>query len=79
MEVPPTARGLENSRWRLSSVLMTASFAKVRTLSSCSVSGSSAGVPYETIVLSYSKVEWKFKNEAEQHWDSVTNTGSMGK
>lgn len=48
-------------------------------LSSVSVGGGTGGVPTESLVLSFSKIGWQYKNEAEQHWDQVTNKGSLKK
>jgi type VI secretion system secreted protein Hcp len=48
-------------------------------ISSVSVSGGTSGVPAESLVLSFSKVAWQYKNEAEQHWDQVSNKGSLKK
>ena len=48
-------------------------------LSSVSIGGSSAGVPTESLALSFSKVAWQYKSDAEQHWDMVTNKGSLKK
>ena len=44
-----------------------------------SLGGSVAGVPNESLALSYSKVAWQYKTEAEQNWDMVTNKGSLKK
>jgi len=48
-------------------------------ISSVSVNGGTNGVPSEGLVLSFSKVAWQYKNEAEQHWDQMTNKGSLKK
>lgn len=48
-------------------------------ISSVSISGGTSGVPAESLVLSFSKVAWQYKNEAEQHWDQVSNKGSLKK
>jgi type VI secretion system secreted protein Hcp len=48
-------------------------------VSSASVSGGTGGVPSESLVLSFSKIAWQYKNEAEQHWDQMTNKGSLKK
>jgi len=48
-------------------------------ISSVSVSGGTSGVPGEGLVLSFSKIAWQYRNEAEQHWDQLTNTGSLKK
>jgi type VI secretion system secreted protein Hcp len=37
------------------------------------------GVPTESLVLSFSKIAWQYKSDAEQHWDQITNTGSLKK
>jgi type VI protein secretion system component Hcp len=36
-------------------------------------------VPTESLVLSFSKIAWQYKSDAEQHWDQITNTGSLKK
>ncbi len=48
-------------------------------ISSVSVGGGTGGVPTESLVLSFSKVAWQYKTDAEQHWDCVTNKGSLKK
>ena len=48
-------------------------------IASVSVGGGTGGVPTESLVLSFSKIEWKYKADAPQHWDLVTNTGSLKK
>ena len=48
-------------------------------ISNVSLGGSSSGVPSEQLGLAYSKVAWQYKTEAEQHWDMVTNKGSLKK
>ncbi len=48
-------------------------------ISNVSLGGSTGGVPSENISLSFSKIAWKYKSDAEQHWDQVTNTGSLKK
>lgn len=48
-------------------------------ISSVSVGGGTGGVPVENLALSYSKIVWQYKTDAEQHWDMVTNTGSLKK
>jgi len=48
-------------------------------LSSASVGGSVGGVPQESLALACSKIAWQYKSDAEQHWDMVTNTGSLKK
>jgi type VI secretion system secreted protein Hcp len=48
-------------------------------ISSMNVGGGTGGVPTESIVLAFSKIAWQYKNEAEQHWDQITNTGSLKK
>jgi type VI protein secretion system component Hcp len=48
-------------------------------ISSVSLGGDTGGVPYETLVLAFSKITWKYKAQAEQYWDLVTNKGSLDK
>jgi type VI secretion system secreted protein Hcp len=48
-------------------------------LSSVSVGGSTGGIPSESVVLSYAKIAWQYKKEAEQNWDLVANAGSLKK
>ena len=48
-------------------------------IGSVSVGGGTGGVPTESLSLSFSKIAWQYKNEAEQHWDQVTNKGSLKK
>lgn len=48
-------------------------------LASVSVNGGTSGVPSESVVLSFSKIGWQYKTEAEQHWDLVTNKGLLKK
>ena len=48
-------------------------------IASVSVGGGTGGVPTESLVLSFSKIAWQYKKDAEQHWDQVTNTGSLKK
>lgn len=49
------------------------------SIASMSVGGGSGGVPSESLALSFSKIAWQYKGDAEQHWDQVTNTGSLKK
>jgi type VI secretion system secreted protein Hcp len=48
-------------------------------VSSVSLSGhkDDAGTPYETVVLEFNKISWKFKDEAEQWWDRNEGKGSL--
>ncbi len=48
-------------------------------ISSVSIGGGTGGVPTESLVLSFSKIAWQYKADAEQHWDQVTNKGSLKK
>jgi type VI secretion system Hcp family effector len=48
-------------------------------ISSVSLSGGTGDVPYENLVLAFAKITWKYKAEAEQHWDLVKNEGSLDK
>jgi len=48
-------------------------------ISSVSLSGGTGDVPYENLVLAFSKIIWKYKSEAEQSWDLVKNSGSLDK
>jgi type VI secretion system secreted protein Hcp len=48
-------------------------------LSSVSLSGGTGDVPYENLVLAFSKITWKYKTEADQYWDLVENSGSLDK
>ena len=48
-------------------------------VSSASVGGGTGGVPTESLSLSFSKVAWQYKTEAELFWDQVTNSGSLKK
>jgi type VI secretion system Hcp family effector len=48
-------------------------------IASVSVGGGTGGVPTESLVLSFSKIAWQYKKDAEQHWDQITNTGSLKK
>jgi type VI secretion system secreted protein Hcp len=48
-------------------------------IASVSVGGGTGGVPTESLVLSFSKIAWQYKQDAEQHWDQVTNKGSLKK
>jgi type VI secretion system secreted protein Hcp len=48
-------------------------------IASVSVGGGTGGVPTESLVLSFSKIAWKYKAEAEQNWDQVTNKGTLKK
>lgn len=48
-------------------------------ISSVSLGGGTGGVPTESLALSFSKIEWQYKTDAAQHWDKVTNTGSLKK
>jgi len=49
------------------------------SIAAVSVGGSTSGVPSESLALSFSKIAWQYKSDAEQHWDQVTNTGSLKK
>jgi type VI secretion system Hcp family effector len=48
-------------------------------IASVSVGGGTGGVPTESLVLSFSKIAWQYKSDAEQHWDQITNKGSLKK
>ena len=48
-------------------------------IASASVGGGTGGVPTESVVLSFSKIAWQYKADAEQSWDLVTNKGSLKK
>jgi type VI secretion system secreted protein Hcp len=48
-------------------------------ISSVGLSGGTGDVPYETLVLAFSKITWKYKTEAEQYWDLMANSGSLEK
>jgi type VI secretion system secreted protein Hcp len=47
--------------------------------SSVSVGGGVGGVPSESVVVSFSKIAWQYKTDAEQYWDQVNNKGSLKK
>jgi type VI secretion system secreted protein Hcp len=48
-------------------------------IANVSIGGGTGGVPVESLSLAYSKIVWQYKTDAEQHWDQVTNTGSLKK
>ena len=49
-------------------------------LASVGVGGTKgAGVPNESFSVAFSKVEWGYRSEAPQHWDLLTNSGSVEK
>jgi len=48
-------------------------------ISSVSASGGTGDIPYETIVLAFTRIEWKYKTQSEQYWDLVSNGGSLEK
>jgi type VI secretion system secreted protein Hcp len=48
-------------------------------LASVSLGGGTGGVPTESVVLSYAKIYWQYKGDAEQYWDLAVNEGSLKK
>ena len=48
-------------------------------ISSIATSGGTGDVPYESLVLAFTKIEWKYKADSEQYWDLVENAGSLEK
>ncbi len=48
-------------------------------ISNISVGCGTGGVPTESLGLSFSGVAWKYKDKQEDHWDMITNKGSLKK